>query len=299
MAGMGDVSVGTSGWDYRAWRGDFYPQGLPQRAELEYLAQRLGTVEINGSFYSLQRPSSYTRWREAAPEGFEFAVKGGRFITHLKRLRDVEAPLANFFASGVLELREHLGPILWQLPETTAFDPEQLETFFTALPRTVSDVAALARRHDDKVPAGRASTRTPRGLGKQVVRHTLEPRHPSFGSQEAVALLRTHGVGLVVAESASRWPTFEEVTSDLVHVRLHGDRELYSNRYDDAALDRWAGKVRDWATVADVRVHFDNDAHGHAPHDASRLAQRLAEGDDGPPHDRGGRTRKTSPRPAR
>ncbi len=113
----GRVRVGISGWRYAGWRGDFYPAGLPQRRELEYAAAWLTSIEINGSFYSLQRPDSYRRWRAETPDGFVFAVKGGRFITHLKRLQDVETPLANFFASGVLALGPSLGPVLWQLPE--------------------------------------------------------------------------------------------------------------------------------------------------------------------------------------
>lgn len=276
---MGDVLVGISGWTYPHWRGDFYPQGLPHRAELAYAAERFGTVEVNGSFYSLQRPGSYRSWREtaeaAADPAVEFTVKGGRFITHLKRLRGVETGLANFFASGLLELRDRLGPVLWQLPETAVFDADLLDGFLRQLPRTVGEAAALARRHDGKLAPDRAVTRAPRGLAGRRVRHTLEPRHPSFGTPEALAVLRAHGVGLVVADSAGRWPRCEEVTSDLVHVRLHGDTELYTSRYSGAALDAWADRVRAWSEVADVRVHFDNDARGHAPHDALSLQERV------------------------
>jgi uncharacterized protein YecE (DUF72 family) len=272
---VGEVRIGISGWRYRAWRGDFYPQGLRQRDELAYAAARFDTVEVNGSFYSLQRPSSYLSWREQTPEGFLFAVKGGRFITHLKRLRDVEAPLANFFASGVLGLGDRLGPVLWQLPERVHFDAEVLDAFLAQLPRTVAEAAELGRRHDAKLAPERVLTDVEPGQEGRRLRHTLEPRHESFGSEEALALLRAHDVALVVAESAGRWPCFEAVTSDLVHVRLHGDEELYSNRYSDAALDRWAERVRAWSERADVFVHFDNDAHGHAPHDALRLAARL------------------------
>ena len=272
---MGEVRIGISGWRYRAWRGDFYPQGLRQRDELAYAAARFDTVEVNGSFYSLQRPTSYASWREQTPEGFLFAVKGGRFITHLKKLRDVEAPLANFFASGVLALGDRLGPVLWQLPERVHFDAGVLDAFLAQLPRTVAEAAELGRRHDAKLAPDRVLTEVEPGLGDRRVRHTLEPRHESFRSEEALAVLRAHDVACVVAESAGRWPTFEAVTTDLVHVRLHGDEELYSNRYSDAALDRWAEKVRGWSEHADVLVHFDNDAHGHAPHDALRLADRL------------------------
>ena len=270
----GTVYVGISGWTYPGWRGDFYPAGLPHRRELEYVGERLSTVEINGSFYSLQRPDSYRRWRGEVPPGFVFAVKGGRFITHLKRLRDVEVPLANFFASGVLALGATLGPVLWQLPERLAFDQAVVGDFLALLPRTTSAAAELASRHDDKVPDDRALTTAE---SDAPLRHALEFRHPSFVSEAAYALLRKHDVATVVADSAGRWPRVFEVTSDLVYVRLHGDRELYASGYSARSLDEWASRCRDWvADGRDVHVYFDNDAKGHAPHDALALQERLA-----------------------
>ena len=274
--GVGEVRVGISGWSYAGWRGDFYPRGLRQRDELRYAAERFDTVEINGSFYSLQRPSSYASWREQTPDGFVFAVKGGRFITHMKRLREVEVPLANFFASGVLALGDRLGPLLWQLPERLAYDEELLRSFFALLPRTVGAAAALARRHDGKLPEVRALTRAPPGCAARPIRHALEFRHESFCTEAAFALLREHHVATVVADSAGRWPRAEVVTSDLVYVRLHGDTELYASGYSDRALDSWAEQVHAWRRTADVVVYFDNDAKGFAPHDALRLAERLA-----------------------
>lgn len=272
---MGEIRVGISGWTYAGWRGDFYPKGLPQRRELAYAAERLDSVEINGSFYSLQRPTSYRSWRAQVPDDFCFAVKGGRYVTHLKRLRDVEAPLANFFASGVLELGPTLGPFLWQLPERLEYDARLLADFFDLLPRTVGEVAALARRHDTKLPEDRASTRAPRGLAGARVRHALEFRSATYCTDEAFALLREHDIACVVADSAGRWPMAEAVTSDLVYVRLHGDTELYTSGYSDAALERWAERCRDWSEDADVVVYFDNDAKGFAPHDAVRLRTLL------------------------
>ncbi|CAI9407008.1 DUF72 domain-containing protein [Nocardioides sp. T2.26MG-1] len=272
---MGEIRVGISGWTYAGWRGDFYPSGLPQRQELAYAAERMGSVEINGSFYSLQRPTSYASWREQTPDDFVFAVKGGRFVTHMLRLRDVETPLANFFASGLLALGPKLGPVLWQLPERLEYDPDVLAAFFGQLPRTIGELAALARRHDAKVPDERALTTAPRGLASRRVRHALEFRSPSFCTDEAFALLREHDVACVVADTAGRFPMAEAVTSDLVYVRLHGDQELYTSGYGDAALDRWADKCRGWAEEADVVVYFDNDALGFAPHDALRLIERL------------------------
>ncbi len=276
-APMGEVRVGTSGWSYPRWRGDFYPPGLPHRRELEYLAARTGSVEVNGSFYSLQRPTSYALWRDETPEHFVLAVKGGRFITHLKRLREVETPLANFFASGVLALGPKLGPVLWQLPERVTFDPVVLEAFLDLLPRTVGEAAALARRHDAKVREDRTLTRAPRGLAGRRIRHALEFRSATFCSDEASELLRRHDVATVVADTAGRWPMAEAVTSDLVYVRLHGDTELYASGYGDESLDRWADRCRGWAQRADVVVYFDNDARGHAPHDALRLIERLCD----------------------
>ena len=275
---MGEVRVGISGWTYAGWRGDFYPRRLPQREELRYAAERLGSVEINGSFYSLQRPSSYATWRDQTPDGFVFAVKGGRFVTHMKRLRDVETPLANFFASGVLALQDRLGPLLWQLPERLGYDADLLASFFDLLPRTVGEAAALARHHDGKVPVDRALTRSPRGYADRRIRHALEFRHESFCTDEAFALLREHDIACVVADSAGRWPRAEVVTSDLAYVRLHGDQELYTSGYSDGALDGWAERIRDWSRTADVVVYFDNDAKGFAPYDAMRLIERLGTG---------------------
>jgi len=272
---MGDIRIGISGWTYDGWRGDFYPRGLPRRAELAYAAERMGSVEINGSFYSLQRPSSYRAWREQTPDDFFFAVKGGRYVTHMRKLRDVEAPVANFFASGVLELGPKLGPVLWQVPASLSYNPDLLASFFRLLPRTLGEMAELARRHDDKLGDDRAVTSAPEGLGAQRVRHALEFRHPSFCTEEAYALLREHDVACVVSDSAGRWPTAEAVTSDLVYVRLHGDQELYTSGYSDAALDRWAARCRAWAKLADVVVYFDNDAKGYAPWDAVRLIEHL------------------------
>src|SRR5439155_4521086 len=145
-----DIRIGISGWRYAGWRGKFYPKDLPQRRELEFAASKFNSVEINGSFYSLQLPSIYQRWYLETPDDFVFAVKGARFITHMKRLRDVETPLANFFASGVLALREKLGPILWQLPASFKFDGERLTTFFELLPRDTRQASNLAGRHNNK-----------------------------------------------------------------------------------------------------------------------------------------------------
>jgi uncharacterized protein YecE (DUF72 family) len=271
---VGRIRVGISGWRYRAWRGDFYPDGLRQKDELRYAAERLGTIEVNGSFYSLQRPTSYAAWSEAVPDDCVLAVKGGRYITHMKKLIDVESALANFFASGVLALGDKLGPVLWQLPEVLAFDAERMTTFFDLLPRTTAEAADLAERHDDKLPDERSLT-TPIVPGERPVRHVLEFRHPSFCEPEALDLLRQHDIGCVVADTAGHWVEADAVTSDVVYVRLHGDVDLYTSGYSPEALDRWAERCLAWAQEADVYVYLDNDARGHAPWDALALQARV------------------------
>ena len=265
--------VGISGWRYAGWRGDFYPPGLVQRRELEYAASRLTSIEVNGSFYSLQRPTSYAAWRAETPDDFVFAVKGPRYVTHLKRLSDVGTALANFFASGVLGLGPKLGPVLWQLPENLTFDADVLDAFLAGLPRTTGEAAELARHHDDKVPDDRALSRTEADV---PLRHALEFRSPTFAVEETYALLRRHGVACVLADTAGRWPRVEQVTADLMYLRLHGDRELYTSGYTDEALDTWAARCRGWQRDGlDVFAYFDNDAKGFAPYDAMRLIDRL------------------------
>jgi uncharacterized protein YecE (DUF72 family) len=267
--------VGTSGWLYPPWRTVFYPPKLPHKAELAYLATRMNTVEINGTFYSLQRPTSFVSWYAQTPDDFVFAVKGARFITHMKKLAGVEAPLANFFASGVLALGDKLGPILWQLPPTLGFDAERLAAFFHRLPRSTGEAAWLAHRHDERLE-GRSFTTA---LTDQRLRHAVEVRHKSFETPAFRDLLREHAVSLVVADTAGRWPLLRDVTADLVYVRLHGDVELYTSGYTDEALDKWAAEIRAWAGAGlDVQVHFDNDVKVHAPYDAMNLAAKLGVG---------------------
>ncbi|CAM3703861.1 DUF72 domain-containing protein [Nocardioides zeicaulis] len=268
--------VGISGWRYAGWRGTFYPPGLPQRRELAHVAEHLTTVEVNGSFYSLQRASSWTSWAAQVPTDFVFAVKGPRFITHMKKLSGVEVPLGTFLASGVLSLGPRLGPLLWQLPPNLGFHADRLGAFLELLPRTTGEAASYAARHHDasklKEPA---VTEAP---VDQPLRHVVEARHESFRTPEFCALLRAHDVGMVIADSAGTWPMFDEVTTDLAYVRLHGDTELYASGYSPAALDHWAAKVRGWeADGIAAHVYFDNDAKVHAPFDAIALRDRLSD----------------------
>src|SRR5687768_11205669 len=145
---MATIRIGISGWRYKPWRGTFYPADLPQREELAYAASRLPIIEINGSFYSLQRPQSYAQWYEHTPEGFIFSVKAPRYITHIRRLKDIQAPVANFLASGLFNLREKLGPILWQFPPTFRYDPARMEPFLAMLPHDTASALTLARKRD-------------------------------------------------------------------------------------------------------------------------------------------------------
>jgi len=273
----GQVRVGTSGWSYRAWRGDFYPAGLPHRAELGYLGERLDVVELNGSFYSLQRPTSYATWREQVPVGTELAVKGSRFLTHMKRLREPEAGLANLCASGVLALGPALGPVLWQLPADLELDVPLVEAFLALLPRTHGAVADLAARHDDRLAGARALTEVDPDVGlDRPVRHVLEARHPSWDTPAAARLLTSYDVGTVLADTAGHFPVIDADTSPVRYVRLHGHTRLYESGYSPANLDHWARRVRGWAGAGrDVYVLFDNDAHGRAPYDAVALRERL------------------------
>jgi uncharacterized protein YecE (DUF72 family) len=286
----GSVRVGISGWRYEPWRGIFYPPGLAQRQELAFASRMLPSIEINGSFYSLQRPESYADWYAQTPPGFVFALKGSRYISHMLKLNDVRVPLANFFASGVLRLADKLGPILWQFPPQLGFDAERFATFFALLPRDSEAALALAREHDQRLD-GRAWLAIDR---RRPIRHAVEIRHPSFVDPAFVALLRRHRIALVVADTAGRWPLLEDLTADFVYLRLHGDEELYASGYSDAALDRWAERIDAWrrgtqladarlaSSVAapprqrrDVYCYFDNDVKVHAPYDAAHLAARL------------------------
>ena len=266
------IRVGISGWRYEPWRGVFYPERLAQRRELEFCGWHFPTVEINGSFYSLQRPEYYESWHDETPPGFVFAIKGSRYITHMLKLKNVERPLANFYASGVLALRDKTGPFLWQLPPQFAYNEEKLDAFFRLLPRDTEEALALARRRDARLK-GRAYLRIDR---KRPLRHAVEIRHPSFMNPDFLSLLKRHQVGLVVADTAGKWPKLFHVTAGFVYVRLHGDIKIYTSGYSDAALSSWARRIRGWDRDGrDVYVYFDNDVKVRAPFDALNLMQKL------------------------
>lgn len=288
---QGTVRIGISGWRYAGWRGVFYPPKLPQRRELAFAAENFPSVEINGTFYSLQRPSSFRTWSGSVPEDFVFSVKAPRLITHMYKLRNVEQALANFCASGLLELGQKLGPVLWQFPPRMRYSRERFSPFFEMLPRTMGAMASLARLHGEGM-VGRAATGLAEGVGAEMpVRHCVEIRDESFACAEFVELLRAHDVGLVVADTVA-WPLLFDVTADFVYCRLHGSEELYASGYEHEALEIWAERIVAWATggVAegrracgveaecrprDVYVYFDNDIKVRAPFDAKALMGKV------------------------
>lgn len=285
----GKIHIGISGWRYKAWRGVFYPEKLAQRRELEFASRKFDSIELNGSFYSLQRPGSFSQWYAETPPDFTFAVKGSRYITHMLRLRNAEPPLANFFAQGLLRLGTKLGPILWQFPANFAFERERIEPFLALLPKSQKQAAELARKHDDRL-----KDRSWFQVGRdRAVRHAIEIRHESFVNEQFIRLLRRYGVGLVVADTVE-WPLLMDVTAGFVYCRLHGSKELYASRYEASDLDVWARRIVAWATGGeaddgrkasrrhapkrkrrDVYVYFDNDMKVHAPFDAEQLRARV------------------------
>jgi uncharacterized protein YecE (DUF72 family) len=285
----GKVRIGISGWRYAGWRGVFYPPKLAQRKELAFAAANFPTIEINGSFYSLQRPSHYEQWAAQAPDTFVFAVKGSRFITHMRKLRNIRTPLANFYASGILKLESKLGPFLWQFPPNFQFNADLLDEFFTLLPRDTQAAAELACEHDPWMK-GRVCLETSQ---RRPLRHAIEIRHPSFVCPEFIRLLRRRKIALVCADTVD-WPRLMDVTADFLYLRLHGSEVLYASGYNDVDLNLWAKRVAAWArggqpadgvyastasgpkrAKRDVYVYFDNDAKVRAPFDAQGLIARV------------------------
>jgi uncharacterized protein YecE (DUF72 family) len=271
---MARAYIGISGYDYRGWRGTFYPDDIPRTAWLGFASRIYDSIELNGTFYSLKNPTVFARWAAAVPDdGFVFAIKGGRFITHNLKLRNCDAAMGNFFASGVLALGEKTGPFLWQLPASYGFDAERMDTFMRALPRDSIDAQAVARRHDHRLRRG-VLTRTRQRI---PYRHAFEVRHPSYFCEEFYTLLRDHNCAFVTADTAGKFGYAEAVTADFVYVRLHGSSALYSSDYTDEELATWRGKIEAWlAEGRDVYVYFDNDAKVHAPYNAMQLADLVS-----------------------
>ncbi|MFJ3487228.1 DUF72 domain-containing protein [Pseudomonas sp. NPDC090202] len=287
---MGDIRIGISGWRYVPWRGDFYPEKLAQKNELKFASRAVNSIEINGSFYSLQSPDLYARWFADTPRDFVFSLKAPRYITHVRRLNGIEEALANFFASGIFQLRQKLGPILWQFPPSFRFDADRFEHFLAQLPHDGEAAKACAKHCATRmekpgyldIPA------------KARLRHAVEIRHESFAVAAFIDLLRKYKVALVVADSAGKWPYLEDLTSDFVYLRLHGDEALYASGYTAKALNRWGDRIEAWRhggqpddaqlvssrkprprKSRDIYCYFDNDIKVRAPYDARRLLERF------------------------
>ncbi len=213
------IRIGIGGWTYEPWRGAFYPQGLTQKRELEYASRKLTSIEINGTYYGSQKPESFVKWRDETPDDFVFALKGPRFTTNRRRLGEAGESIDRFFASGVLELRDKLGPINWQFMPTKKFDPEDFESFLQLLPKRLD------------------------GRG---IRHAVEVRHDSFRTPDFIALARKYGVAIVLAADAD-YPQIADLTAPFVYARIMGTSEAEPAGYADNALDRWVERARIWA----------------------------------------------------
>lgn len=218
----GTIRVGIGGWVFEPWRGAFYPDKWPQKRELEYAAQRLGSIEINGTYYGSQKPESFARWHAETPDDFVFAVKGSRYITNRRVLAEAGASIERFFAGGVMELKEKLGPINWQFMPTKQFDPDDFEAFLKLLPNTVDGV---------------------------TIRHAVEVRHDSFRTPDFIALLRHHGVAAIAAAD-SDYTQIADLTAHFVYARIMGTTEAQPEGYTPAELDHWAQRARTWAEGA-------------------------------------------------
>lgn len=277
----GDIRVGISGWRYVPWRSHFYPKGLVQKNELHFASRTVNSIEINGSFYALQTPERYQNWYADTPDNFIFSVKAPRYITHIKRLHDVEEPIATFFDSGILELKEKLGPILWQFPPSLKFDKDLFTQFLELLPMDTHTAEKTNKFGNEKTP-------------KKRLRHAIEIRNQSFENEGFIKLLKHYHVALVIADTAGRWPQIEEITSDFVYMRLHGDQELYRSGYSDAALQHWYERIKLWSQgkqpddaklittlhdkshkPRDVYCYFDNTDKLWAPFDARKILEKF------------------------
>lgn len=213
------IRVGIGGWTYEPWRGPFYPAGLPHKRELEYASRRLTSIEVNGTFYGSQKPESFARWHDETPDGFVFALKGPRYATNRKVLAEAGASVERFLTGGLLELKDKLGPINWQLAATKQFDPADFEGFLKLLPASVD--------------------------GRRL-RHAVEVRHPSFDNPELIAMARAYGIAIIVAGD-SDYPQIADPTAGFVYARIMGTAEDQDLGYSPAALDAWAGRTRAWA----------------------------------------------------
>jgi uncharacterized protein YecE (DUF72 family) len=259
------IRVGIGGWVFEPWRGTFYPKGLPHVRELAHASRNVTSIEINSTFYASQKPASFRRWASETPDDFVFALKGPRYTTHRRVLAEAGPSVERFFASGVLELKQKLGPVLWQLPPTKPFNPDDFTAFLELLPRAVD---------------GRA------------IRHAVEVRHASFVTADFITLLRKHAVAPVLVDS-EKHPMIADVTSDFVYARLQRTSEKLKTGYAPAALDDWAKRAEIFAKGGtpdgfemlataprgrgkrDVFIYMISGAKVRAPTAAMALIERL------------------------
>jgi len=215
----GRIFVGIGGWTFEPWRSVFYPSGLPHAKELAYAGERLTSIEINGTFYRSQTPATFRKWASEVPDGFVFSVKAPRFATNRRVLAEAGESIERFYASGVLEMGDRLGPVLWQFPPTKKFDPDDFTAFLELLPKSAES---------------------------RPLRHVVEVRHDSFRVPAFVALLRKHNIAVVFSEHAT-YPAIADVTADFVYARLQKGKDDIATAYPAEALDAWAGRLRAWA----------------------------------------------------
>ncbi|MGV3551600.1 DUF72 domain-containing protein [Rhizobium sp.] len=234
-AKSGNIYVGIGGWTFEPWRGTFYPEKLPQKRELEYAGQNLTSIEINGTYYGSQKPESFRKWHDETPEKFVFSLKGSRFTTNRKELALAKESVERFIGSGILELRDKLGPINWQFMETKKFQPEDFEAFLECLPASVE--------------------------GRKL-RHAVEVRNDSFAAPDFIELARKHNVAVITAGD-SKFPQIADATADFVYLRIMGTDEKHKKGYSEAELDAWAARAKAYAAGGvpdDLRQASDKQA---------------------------------------
>lgn len=243
----GTIRIGIGGWTYPPWRGVFYPDTLPQKSELEYASRAMTALEINATFYGRQKPQSWQNWEKVAPDGFQFAIKGSRYCVMKPKLAEAGEGLAGFFAQGFAALGPKLGPILWQFAHYRRFDRDDIAAFIDLLPAKLDGI---------------------------VLRHAIEPRHASFEDDKFFELCRARNIAIVL-EDSDDYPTIEADTADFAYARLQRMSEDVPTGYDDAALDGFAAKARDWRARGDAYIFMINGAKVRAPAAALALQERL------------------------
>ncbi|HDM09079.1 MAG: DUF72 domain-containing protein [Deltaproteobacteria bacterium] len=236
-----EFRIGTSGWNYKHWKEIFYPANVAQRKWLEFYCTRFDTVELNATFYRLPKVETFQSWKKRTPQGFLWAVKANKFITHTKRLKDCEEPIERFYSS-VKGLDKKLGPILFQLPPSLQFDESLFEDFCSLLSNSY--------------------------------KHVLEVRHASWIDDKAFQIMAKNQIAFCISDTAGRYPYHEQITADFTYVRLHGSKKLYASKYATEELETWAKKLLDWGV--DAYVYFDNDFGGNAVENAMELKGLLA-----------------------